>query len=87
MVMVVADPIFEASRRSGRLYAPDQTLSHQDAEGVVDRLDRDGADLAPDGPGHRVRADVGLTCDRPKDGQSLGRHLDAASAKKVSRVD
>ena len=87
MVVVVADPILEASRRPGGLDAPDETLGDQDAEGVVHRLERDGADLGPDDLGHAVGRDVGLTRDGPQDSQSLGRDLNAALPKKVSRAD
>ena len=61
MVVVVADPILEARRRSGGLNAPDQPLGDQQAERVVHRLQRDRADLGPDGLGHAVGRDVGLT--------------------------
>ena len=86
MVVVVADPILEASRRSGGLNAPDEALGDQDAEGVVHRLERDGADLGPDGLGHAVGRDVGLTRDRPQDRQSLGGDLNAALTKEIGRV-
>ena len=87
MVVVVADAIFEASRRSGGLNAPDQAFGDQHAEGVVHRLQRDGADLGPDDLGHAVGRDVRLTRDRPQHRQSLGRDLNAAFTKKRRRVD
>jgi hypothetical protein len=86
MMMVVADAILEAGRRAGRLNAPDQAFGDQDAEGVVHRLQRDGADFSPDDLGHAVGRDVGLARDRLKDGQSLRRHLDTALPKEVGRV-
>ena len=86
MVVVVADPILEASRRSGGLNAPDEAFGDQDAEGVVHRLERDGTDLGPDDLGHAVGRDVGLTRYCPQDSQSLGRDLNAALAKEVCRV-
>jgi len=86
MVVVVANPILEASRRSGGLNAPDEAFGDQDAEGVVNRLERDGPDLGPDDLGHFVGRDVGLTRDRPQDSQSLGRDLNTALPKEVSRV-
>jgi len=86
MVVVVADALLETSRRAGGLNAPDKVLGDQDAEGVVHRLERDGTDLGPDGLGHGVGRDVGLARDRPQDSQSLGRHLDTALPKEVSRV-
>jgi hypothetical protein len=61
MVMVVADAILEASRGSCRLDATDETFGGEQAEGVVDRLQRDGADLVPDRLRHRVSRDVRLS--------------------------
>ena len=84
--MVVADPIFEAGRRSGGLNAPDQSLGDEEAERVVDRLQRDGADLGPDGLGHGVGRDVGLTGDRAQDRQPLGGDLDTAFTKEGRRI-
>ena len=86
MVVVVADPILEASRRSGGLNAPDQSLGDQEAEGVVDRLQRDGTDLGPDDLGHGVGRDVGLTRDRAQDRQPLGGDLNTAFTKEVRRI-
>ena len=86
MVVVVADPILEARRRSGGLDAPEQAFGDQDAEGVVHRLERDGTDFGPDGVGHGVGGDVGLAGNRAQDCQSLRSHLNAALPKEVSRV-
>ena len=58
-----------------------EAFGDQDAERVVHRLERDGADLGPDGLGHRIGRDVGLTGDRPQDSQSLRRDLNAALTK------
>jgi hypothetical protein len=38
MVVVVADPVLEASRCPGGLNAPEEAFGDQDAEGVVHRL-------------------------------------------------
>jgi hypothetical protein len=38
VVVIVANPILEASRRSGGLNAPDQPRRDQEAQGVVHRL-------------------------------------------------
>jgi hypothetical protein len=65
MVVVVADPILEASRCPGGLNAPEEAFGDQDAKGVVHRLEGDGADLCPDDLGHAVGRDVGLTRYRP----------------------
>ena len=86
MVVVVADPILEASRRPGGLNAPDEAFGDQNPEGVVHRLERDGADLGADDLGHGVGCDVGLTRYRAQNGQSLGRDLNAALTKENSRV-
>jgi hypothetical protein len=86
MVVVVANPVFEASRRSGGLNSPDKAFGDQKAQGVVHRLERDGADLGPDNLGHAVGRDVGLSCDRPQNSQSLGRYLNASLSKEVCRV-
>jgi hypothetical protein len=86
MVVVVADPILEASRRPGGLNTPDEPFGEQDAKGVVYRLERNGADVASDGFGYAVGRDVGLPAHRPQDSQSLGRDLNAALAKEVRRV-
>jgi hypothetical protein len=85
MMMVVADPILEASRRSGGLNATDQAFGDQDAEGVVHRLQRDGTDLRPDGLGHGIGRDVWRIRDRPQDSQSLGSNLNAALPKEIGR--
>ena len=86
MVVVVADTILEARRRSGGLNAPEQTLRYQDAQGVVHRLERNGANLGPDGFGYGVGRDVGLTSYGTHDGQPLGRDLNAAFAEEITRV-
>jgi hypothetical protein len=86
MMVVVADSSLEASRRSGGLNAPDEPFSDQDSKAVVHRLERDGADLGPDGPGYCVGRNVRLTRYRPQDSQTLGGDLNAALPKEVSRV-
>jgi hypothetical protein len=86
MVVVVADPILVASRRSGRLNAPDQSFGDQDTKGVVHGLHRDGTNFGPDDLGHAVSRNVGLARDCPQDGQSLRRDLNAVLAKELSRV-
>jgi hypothetical protein len=87
MVVVVADAILEASRRPRRLNASDESLSGQQAEGVVDRLQRDGADLGPHGLGDAISGDVGLAPDRAQHSQALRRNLNAVLTKKVSLID
>jgi hypothetical protein len=68
------------------LYAADEALGDQDAESVVHRLARDGANLGLDDIGHAVDRDVGLTRNRPQDSQSLGGDLNAVLTKEIDRV-
>ena len=86
MMMVVADPILESCRRSGRLDAADQPLGDQQAEGVVDRLQGDGADLGPDGLGDAIGGDMGLTGHGTQDRNPLRGHLDAAFTQEDCRI-
>jgi hypothetical protein len=86
MMVVVPDAVLEASGRPGRLNAPDEAFGDQEPQGVVHRLERDGADLRSDDVGHPVGRDVGLTRDRPQDSQSLGSDLNTVLTKEVSRV-
>jgi hypothetical protein len=86
MVVVVPDPGFEASRRTGWLNTPDDPFNDQDAEGVVHRLERDRTDLRPDGLGYAIRGDMRLTRDRPQHSQPLGRNLKAVSTKELRGV-
>jgi len=85
-MVVVADAILEAGWRADRLDTPEQPFLGQQAEGVVDRLEGDGADLGPHHFRHAVGGDVGLTSDGTQDGQSLGRHLDAVLTEKIAWV-
>jgi hypothetical protein len=86
MMVVVANSIFEARRRTGRLDAPDQSFRREHAQGVVHRLQGDGANLTAHELGHRIGRDVRLSGDSPQDGQPLSSHLDAASTKKIGRI-
>ena len=86
MVVIVTDAIFEARRGAGRLNAPDEAFSGEEAKGVVDRLERDGTDLGSDCLGDIVGREVRLTRDRPQDRQSLGRDLNPTLTKKLSRI-
>jgi hypothetical protein len=47
---------------------------------------RDDADLGPDGLGHAIGRDVGLSLYRAQDSQSLSRHLNTTLSKEVGRV-
>jgi hypothetical protein len=86
MMMVIAYAIFEAGRGSGRLNAPQHAFGNQQAEGVVDRLERDRADLGPDGFSHGVGRDVRLPCHRSQHRQSLGGDLNTKLTEEISRV-
>ncbi len=86
VVMVVADPVLEPSRRPGGLNAADESSGDKDAQSVVHRLQRDGADLSSGDVGHDVSGNVRLTGDRPQHGQPLGRDLNAALAQEVCWV-
>jgi hypothetical protein len=86
MVMVVTDTIFEARRRARRLDAPDEPFGGQQIERVVDRLQRDRANLGPHGVSHTPRRGVRLIRDGPQHGQALGRDLNAVLAKEIGGV-
>jgi len=75
MMVIVTDPRFEARRRPRRLDAPDDAFANQDAQRVVDRLERNRADLGPYRVGHAVRGDVRMTRHCPQHSQSLRRDL------------
>ena len=86
MMVIVSNPTLEASRGSGRLYAPNQPFGDQNSERVVHRLERNRPDFGPDQFGHSVGRDVGLARDRAEDGQSLGCDLDAVVSKEIGGV-
>ncbi len=56
------------------------------ARGVVDRLDRDRTDLAPDRFGHDVGDHVRCIGDRPENSQAPGRDARTAMTKDRSPV-
>jgi hypothetical protein len=60
MVMVIADTILETRRRARRLYASDELLGDENVEGIVDRLQRDRADLTANHHGYPIGRDVWL---------------------------
>lgn len=86
MVMVVADPILEARRGPGWLNAPDEALGDQEAESVVDRLERNRPDFGPNELGHAIGRDVGLPGHGSQDRQALGRDLNASLTKEFRRL-
>jgi hypothetical protein len=85
MVVVVADAGLETRRRAGGLDPPDEAFRDKQTERVVDRLLRDRSDLGPDDLGHAIDGCVRVARDRPKNGQSLRRYLNAAHAKELGR--
>ena len=84
--MIVIDPILEPSCRPDWLYATDEAHVDQESESVVDGLARDDTDLGPDDLGHRVGSYMGLSGDRPQDGQPLRRDLNTVFTEKVYLV-
>jgi hypothetical protein len=86
MVVVVADSILEARRRSGGLNAPEQTFGNQDRERVVHRLKRDGTDLGPHGVGDDVGSDVGVARNSAQHCYALGSDLNTPLPQEISRV-
>lgn len=86
MVVVVVDPILEASRRPGGLNTSDETAGDKHAEGVVHRLKRDGTNLPPDRLGYAVGRDVGLPRDCPQNRQALRSHLNPALTEEVGLI-
>ena len=78
MMVVVADAVFESSRRPSGLDPPDQALRHQQHERVVDGLQRNRPNLRPDSVGHGIRRDVRPRRHRAKHREPLRRDLDAA---------
>jgi len=85
VVVVVPDTCLVASRRPGRLDAPDETLLAEQVEGVVDGLTRDGAQLCVHDAGDVVGAAVGPLGDGPQHGDALGGDLDATGSQQLSR--
>ena len=86
VVVVVADAIFVARRRAGRLDAADQAFGDEQGERVVDGLQRDRADLETGDLGHAIGGGVGLARHRPQDRQALRRDLDAVFTEECGRV-
>jgi DNA ligase D len=86
VVMVVADPRFESGRGSRWLNATDESLANEDAERVIYRLQRDGADFASNRLRHRIGCDVGLSGDHAVHGQSLRRDLQSSLAQARSGI-
>ncbi len=86
MVVVVAEPLLVARRRTERLNPPDQTRADQEAQSVVDGLQRDRTDLGPDRLRDLVGGDVRSAGDRPQHRETLRGDLNSAFAEKAARV-
>jgi hypothetical protein len=86
VMVVVANAILVASRRTCRLDASENLLRDQHVEGVVDRLQRDRADLRSDRVCYCVGRDVRMHGNNAQDGQPLRGDLDSASPKEIGRV-
>ena len=86
VMVVVANPIFEAGRRPGWLNAADETFGREHTKRVVHRLERNRTDLVPDRFRDGIRGDVRLARDGPEHGEPLRRDLDAALTKELSRI-
>ena len=82
MMMIVVNPVFVSRGRPGGLDAPDETLVHQDAEGIVYRLARNHANLDSYDLGDFIRCPVWVNRHRTHNGQALGRSLDTVFTKK-----
>ena len=85
-MMVVADAILESSGRAGRLNPTDEALVDEKRERVIDRLERNRADLVPDDVGNHVRRDVRPIGNRSKHRQPLRGDLDAAPPQEFGRI-
>jgi hypothetical protein len=86
MVVIIADAVFIASRRTGRLNPADEALLGQHAEGVVHRLARDRAEFGADHVGNIIRRRVRPCGYRANHGQPLGGDLEAFLTQKLGRV-
>jgi hypothetical protein len=84
MVMIVADPVLEARRRSRGLDSPEEALIGQGTQRVVDGLTRYGTELRSDDPVDVVRCAVRSLGHRPQYSQTLSRDLHADTTKELS---
>ncbi len=71
VVVIVVDAVLVARGRSHRLDAAQESALHEDAEGVVDGLTRDGANLVARLVHDVVSAEVGVARDRVENGETL----------------
>jgi len=85
-MVVVTHAIFEPRGRAGRLDPANQALGGEQRERVVDRLERDRADLAPHRVGDGVGGDVRRRGDGAQHREPLGGDVNGALAQERSRV-
>jgi hypothetical protein len=78
-------PTLVSNRAGDGLNLADETLGHQQAQRVVDRLPRNGADLGPDDPGDDLGARVRPGLHGAEDGDALGSDLNAVLPKELRR--
>jgi hypothetical protein len=69
------------------LNAPNETFLSQHAEGIVNRLPRDGTDLGADKRGNIIRRAMGAVRYCPQHGEALSRHLNAVFTKNFRRIN
>lgn len=81
VVVVVADPVLEPGRGARRLDPADETGFGEGAEGVVDRLARNGPDGVAGVGGDLVGGGVGVGGNGLHDGDSLSGDLYAVAAE------
>jgi hypothetical protein len=83
VVVVVIDPVLIAGRRARRLDTPDEVIFGQDAQRIVDRLTRDGADVSPHQRFYLVGRSMGPAGHSSHDRQTLCGHLNASPSERV----
>ena len=81
VVVVVADPTLVATCRARRLDAANQVLVDQNAERVIDRLPRDGAELGAHDVAQLVGCGMWVLRNDAHDRESLSGDLDAVLAQ------
>ena len=81
VVVVIADPALVATRRARRLDPADQVLVDEDAERVIDRLPRDGAELGAHDVAQLVGCGMWVLRNGAHDRESLSGDLDAVLAQ------
>ena len=86
MVMVVADAALESRWRAGRPDAADHAVCDEQVQRVVDRLERDGADVAAHDLGDALCREVRLAGDGAQHGEAPRGDLDAAAAQQIAGV-